>query len=194
MKSVEIVRCGWCGDNELYMEYHDKEWGVPLHDDLELFELLTLEGAQAGLSWLTVLKRRDSYREAFDGFDPHRVAGFNEARTTGLLEDPGIIRNRLKVTSTIKNAKAVIILQDEFGSFDKYIWQFVNSKTRQHHIATLAEIPAVDDEAIRMSKDMKKRGFSFVGPTICYAFMQASGMVNDHLISCFRYPEVKRLT
>ncbi|MCL5283217.1 MAG: DNA-3-methyladenine glycosylase I [Armatimonadetes bacterium] len=192
MKAAEKRRCEWCETNELYLAYHDTEWGVPLHDDRKLFELLTLEGAQAGLSWLTILKRRDGYREAFCGFDPVIVARFDDQKVTELLSCPAIIRNRLKVTSATQNARAVLKVQQEFGSFDGYVWQFVNNTPVQHRYVTLAEMPATDSVAKAMSKDMQSRGFAFVGATICYALMQACGMVNDHLITCFRHAEVQQ--
>ncbi len=187
---TKLVRCGWSGDNELYISYHDNQWGVPLHDDKKLFELLTLEGAQAGLSWLTILKRREGYSKAFQGFDPKNVSNFDDARVDKLMNDEGIIRNRLKILSVIKNAKAILEIQKEYGSFDKYLWGFVNAKPIQHHYTQLSELPASDSIATSMSKDLRKRGMGFVGPTICYAYMQASGMVNDHLTSCFRYQQL----
>jgi DNA-3-methyladenine glycosylase I len=188
--ATERIRCGWCGDDGLYRRYHDEEWGVPLHDDRRLFELLVLEAAQAGLSWLTVLRRREGYRRAFDGFDIAAVARYDEARADALLQDAGIIRNRQKVAATIQNAGAVLRVQEEFGSLDRYLWQFVGGVPIRNARASLAEIPATSPESVAMSKDLRKRGFAFVGPTICYAFMQASGMVNDHTTECFRYGEV----
>lgn len=182
------VRCGWVPDDPLYIAYHDEEWGVQLHDDRALFELLTLEGAQAGLSWITVLRKRENYRRLFDGFDPQVVAGYDEDKVAELLADPGIVRNRLKVESTIANARGVLALQEEFGSFDSYIWQFVGGQPRVNHWTSLSEVPAQTAESEAMSKDLRRRGFRFVGPTICYAFMQASGMVNDHTVDCFRHP------
>jgi DNA-3-methyladenine glycosylase I len=187
---MKLSRCSWCGDEEPYVSYHDKEWGVPLHDDQKLFELIILEGAQAGLSWITVLKRRDGYRQAFDNFVITKVARFDEKKIAKLMDDPGIIRNRLKISSAIKNAQAVLTIQKEFDSLDKYLWQFVKNKPVQHKFKQLSDLPAVDDIAIEMSKDLKKRGLNFVGPTICYAFMQSTGMVNDHMITCFRYKEL----
>ncbi len=193
MKENEKRRCEWCRNNDLYIAYHDGEWGAPLHDDRKLFEMLTLEGAQAGLSWLTILKKRDGYRKAFCGFDPRTVALFNDQNVVVLLDYPNIIHNKLKVLSVIKNARAVLAVQEEFGSFDAYVWRFVDNAPVQHSYTTLAEIPDTDAVAKAMSKDMQRWGFAFVGATICYAFMQACGMVNDHLITCFRYTEVQRL-
>jgi DNA-3-methyladenine glycosylase I len=171
--------------------YHDKEWGVPLHDERKLFEFIILDGAQAGLSWSTVLRKRENYRKAFHGFDPKMVAGYTKRDVERLLKDDGIIRNRLKVESAIINAKMFLEIRKEFGSFDAYIWQFTDGKTVQHKCRRLADIPATSEESDAMSRDLKKRGFKFVGSTICYAFMQAAGMVNDHLVSCFRYREVQ---
>jgi DNA-3-methyladenine glycosylase I len=185
-----LNRCEWCTGNELYLQYHDLEWGVAVHDERRLFEFLILEGAQAGLSWLTVLRKRDAYREAFDAFDPEKIAGYGHEKISELLNNDGIIRNRLKIEAAIRNAQAFIQVQEKFGSFDSYIWNFVNGKTIQNRFATLKEIPAETEISVIISKDMKKRGFSFVGPTIIYAHMQATGMVNDHLISCFRYREL----
>jgi DNA-3-methyladenine glycosylase I len=184
-------RCGWASlDNDLYREYHDREWGVPVHDDRLLFEFLALEGAQAGLSWSTVLNKRENYRKAFDGFDPKRVAKYDASKVRRLLADPGLIRNRLKIRATIQNAKAFLEVQKEFGTFDSYMWEFVGGEPRVNRWRTLKEIPAKTPESEAMSKDLLRRGFSFVGPTICYAHMQAVGMVNDHLMSCFRYREL----
>ncbi|MHC4259251.1 MAG: DNA-3-methyladenine glycosylase I [Planctomycetota bacterium] len=183
-------RCGWPGDSALMQAYHDTEWGVPLHDDRKLFEFIVLDGAQAGLSWLTVLKKRENYRKAFDGFDPVKTARYSEKKIERLLQDPGIIRNRLKVKSAVQNAKAFLKVQKEFGSFDAYIWQFVNHKPIQNRFKKLSDLPAKTAESDAMSKDMKKRGFNFVGSTICYAFMQAAGMVNDHCVHCFRYKPI----
>ena len=187
-------RCDWSGTEPIYMDYHDKEWGVPVHDDRMHFEMIILDGAQAGLSWITILKRRDSYREAFDNFDAVKVSRYNDKKVEKLLTNPGIIRNRLKVNSAVKNAQAFLKIQEEFGSFDKYIWQFVNHKTIQNKWKKMAELSAKRAESDAMSKDLKKRGFSFVGSTICYAYMQAAGMVNDHITNCFRYKEVKELS
>ncbi|MBN2379984.1 DNA-3-methyladenine glycosylase I [candidate division WOR-3 bacterium] len=187
-------RCGWVDlEYELYVKYHDEEWGVPVHDDRKLFEMLILEGAQAGLSWSTVLKKRENYRKAFDNFDPKKVAAYDENKVAELIENEGIIRNRLKVNSAIRNAKVVIEIQKEFTSFDKYIWGFVGHKPVQNEITTLAEIPAKTELSDEISKNLKKRGMNFVGSTIIYAFMQSVGMVNDHEVSCFRYSEVKKL-
>jgi DNA-3-methyladenine glycosylase I len=186
-------RCDWVPDDDLYAAYHDEEWGVPLHDDRALFELLTLEGAQAGLSWITVLRKRGNYRKLFDGFDPGIVATYDEDKVAALLADPGIVRNKLKVRSTIDNAKGVLDVQREFGSFDAYIWQFVGGKPIVNAPASIAAVPALSSESETMSKALRKRGFRFVGPTICYAFMQASGMVNDHTVDCFRYAETQAL-
>jgi DNA-3-methyladenine glycosylase I len=187
-------RCGWHGEDPIYVDYHDTEWGVPVHDDRTLFEMIVLDGAQAGLSWITILKRRDSYREAFDNFDARKVAVYDERKIAELLENPGIIRNRLKVNSAVQNARAFLEVSEEFGAFDKYIWQFVGHKPVQNSRKSLKHIPAKSKESDDMSKDMKKRGFSFVGSTICYAFMQAAGMVNDHIVDCFRYEEVKKMS
>jgi DNA-3-methyladenine glycosylase I len=184
---MTVTRCAWAGDDPLYVAYHDDEWGVPLHDDRLLFEFLILEGAQAGLSWSTILKKRENYRAAFDGFDPAIVARYDEAKVAALLADPGIVRNRLKVRSAIQNAQAFLRVQEEFGSFDAYIWQFVGGQPVQNAWQSLADLPAETATSRAMSKDLKKRGFNFVGPTICYAFMQAVGMVNDHTVDCFRY-------
>ena len=178
------------GDSPLMVQYHDKEWGVPVHDDRTLFEFLVLEGAQAGLSWQTVLNKRENYRKAFHAFQPAKIARYNNKDAQRLLRDPGIIRNRLKVQATINNAKQILQLQREYGSFDKYIWQFVGGKPVKHRFESLGEIPATTNESDSMSKDLRKRGLRFVGPTICYAFMQAVGMVNDHTTKCFRYGTV----
>ena len=186
-------RCPWGTSDPLYVSYHDDEWGVPLHDDRRLFEMLVLEGAQAGLSWLTVLKKRAGYRRAFSRFDPKRVARFDAAKVGQLLGNPAIIRNRLKIESAVRNASAVLTTQDEFGTFDAYIWQFVHGTPRQNRWTRMAQVPARTAGSDAMSKDLKRRGFTFVGSTICYAFMQATGMVNDHLVDCFRYRVVKRL-
>jgi DNA-3-methyladenine glycosylase I len=182
-------RCPWAL-NPLSIQYHDQEWGVPQHDDQVLFEFLVLEGAQAGLSWSTILKKRDNYRRAFARFDPGVVARYDARKTAKLLADPGIVRNRLKIAAAIKNAKAVLAVQKEFGSFDAYVWRFVGSQPVCNAWKTLKQIPARTPESDGMSKDLLARGFKFVGPTICYAFMQAVGMVNDHLVGCFRYEEV----
>ena len=182
-------RCAWAA-KEPMIRYHDEEWGVPLHDDRRLFEMLILEGAQAGLSWDTILNKRESYRRAFDEFDPPAIAKYDEQDVTRLLSDPGIVRNRLKVRSAIQNARAFLAVQEEYGSFDAYIWQFVRGRPRRNDRRSLEELPARTAESDAMSKDLKKRGFNFVGSTICYAFMQAVGMVNDHMMDCFRYAEI----
>lgn len=184
----ERRRCGWVSDDPLYIEYHDREWGVPEHDDRRLFEMLILEGAQAGLSWITVLKKRGAYRELFEGFDPEIVAKIPPARVEELLQNPGIIRNRLKVESTVTNARAFLKVQEEFGTFDAYLWRFVGGEPKVNAWKTLAQVPASTEQSDALSKDLKKRGFRFVGTTICYAYMQAVGMVNDHTTDCFRYP------
>lgn len=183
-------RCGWAGNDPIYIAYHDKEWGVAVHDDIKHFEFIILEGAQAGLSWITILKRRENYRKAFDNFDPEKVAKYNEEKIEELLNNEGIIRNRRKVEAAVANAKAFLEVQKEFGSFDKYIWQFVGGEVIKNSWKSLEEVPPKTLESEAMSKDLKKRGFKFVGPTICYAYMQAAGMVNDHLVDCFRYGEV----
>lgn len=185
-KKADIVRCAWAS-NDLAIRYHDEEWGAPQHDDRVLFEFLILEGAQAGLSWDTILRKRENYRAAFDGFDPKKIAKYDSRKQQQLLRNEGIIRNRLKVASAILNAKAFLAVQKEFGSFDGYIWQFVGGKPRVNAWKMGMKLPASTPESDAMSKDLKKRGFNFVGPTICYAFMQAMGMVNDHAVECFRY-------
>lgn len=185
----EKQRCGWAR-NELAIHYHDTEWGVPLRDDQKLFEFLILEGAQAGLSWDTILAKRDNYRAAFDDFDAVKIAAYDERKLAELLQNIGIVRNRLKIASAVQNAKAYLKTVEEFGTFDKYIWQFVGDKPIVNAWATMKEVPAKTIESDSMSKDLKKRGFNFVGSTICYAFMQATGMVNDHLTNCFMYKEV----
>jgi DNA-3-methyladenine glycosylase I len=187
---MAVERCGWA-KGELYEQYHDTEWGVPLHDDLALFEFLVLEGAQAGLSWSTILNKRENYRKAFGGFDPKKVARFDERKIAALLENPGIVRNKLKVRSAVTNAKAFLAVQKEFGSFDKYIWGFVGGKPIQNVWPTMKDVPPRTTESDAMSKDLLKRGFTFVGSTICYAHMQATGMVNDHIVTCFRHKELK---
>jgi DNA-3-methyladenine glycosylase I len=180
------VRCAWA-NGELSVRYHDEEWGVPAHNDGTLFEFLILEGAQAGLSWSTILNKRENYRKAFDGFDPERVARYDRRKIDRLLRDSGIVRNRLKIASAVANAKAFLNVQKEFGSFDRYVWQFVHGKPQVNSPRSLKQVPARTPASDAMSKDLKKRGFNFVGSTICYAFMQAVGMVNDHVIDCFRY-------
>ena len=185
-------RCPWGESHPLYVPYHDREWGMPLHEERRFFELLVLEGAQAGLSWLTILKKRDAYRKAFDGFDPRKVARYDAKKVARLLADDGIIRNRLKIAAAIANARAFLAVQREFGSFDAYVWRFVGGKPIQHRRRSVKEVPARSAESDAMSEELRKRGFRFVGSTICYAFMQAAGLVNDHLVTCFRYREVRR--
>ncbi len=185
-----IVRCAWAGADPLYREYHDREWGEPVHDDRRLFEFLVLEGAQAGLSWITILRKRAAYRAAFEGFDPRIVARFDEARVERLLADPGIVRNRLKVESAIANARAFLAVREEYGSFDAYMWRFVGGRPIQNAWKCLREIPASTPLSDALSRDLKGRGFRFVGSTICYAHMQAVGMVNDHTVDCFRWREL----
>jgi DNA-3-methyladenine glycosylase I len=188
-----MTRCPWAGTDPLYVSYHDEEWGIPSHDDRHLFEMLILEGAQAGLSWITILRKRERYREVFDGFDARRVARFTPARVERLLKDEGIVRNRLKVEGAVRNARAFLDVQKEFGSFDRYIWQFVGGAPLVNVRKTMKDVPAQTPESDQMSRDLKKRGFTFVGSTICYAFMQATGMVDDHLVDCFRYkPRARR--
>lgn len=188
-----ISRCPWCGSDPLYVRYHDTEWGVPVSDDRKLFEFLILEGAQAGLSWLTVLRKREAYRAAFASFDPEQVARFDERRAAALLQNPGIIRNRQKVAAAITNARAFLEIVANFGSFSAYQWRFVDGQPRQYRRRRIAQIPATSRESDAMSKDLKQRGFKFVGSTIMYAHMQAVGMVNDHLVSCFRHAEVQAM-
>lgn len=183
-------RCGWVSDHPLYIEYHDQEWGVPVHDDRKLFEMLILEGAQAGLNWLTILKKREGYRRAFADFDPNIVAKFDDQKAEELRNDTNIIRNRLKIAAAIQNAKIFLKVQKEFGSFDAYIWQFIGKNPIQNSWQSLSDVPAKTHISEVMSKELKKREFRFVGPTICYAFMQATGMVNDHTTDCFRYSEL----
>ncbi len=183
-------RCPWAGTDPLYLAYHDTEWGTPLHDDRKLFEFLILEGAQAGLSWLTILRKRKTYREAFDHFDPREVSSYDTRKVGELLRNPGIVRNRLKVEAAVGNARAFLAVQEEFGTFDRYIWRFVGGRPIRNAWRSGDEIPASTPESIAMSKDLKRRGFRFVGATVCYAFMQAVGMVNDHTVECFRYGEL----
>jgi DNA-3-methyladenine glycosylase I len=187
--SENTTRCPWPVD-DLYVAYHDTEWGVPLHDDRALFEFLILEGAEAGLSWHTVLKKRESYRAAFDQFDPQKVARYTPAKIKKLLANPGLIRNRLKIASAVRNARAFLAVQEEFGSFDRYIWRFVDGRPIINHPRSMKEVPARTRASDAMSQDLKQRGFNFVGSTICYAHMQATGMVNDHLVHCFRHGEL----
>jgi DNA-3-methyladenine glycosylase I len=184
-------RCDWLTEDAIYRAYHDTEWGVPVHDDTKLFEMLILEGAQAGLSWLTVLKRRESYRQAYDGFDPAKIAKWDKVKIEDLLKNPGIIRNRLKVQAAVINAKAYLKVIEEFGRFDAFIWSFVGDSPIRNSWRNIKEIPATTPESDTMSKELKKRGFKFTGSTICYAFMQAVGMVNDHTVDCFRYKDIK---
>jgi len=185
-------RCEWSGTDPLYLKYHDDEWGVPLHDDQDLFELLILEGAQAGLSWLTILKKRDNYRKAFHGFDPQKIAGYTATDVQRLLADPGIVRNSRKIESAIRNARGVLAIREEFGSFDSFLWRYVDYQPIQNAWRSLAEVPAKTTISDMISKDLKKRGFNFLGSTICYAFMQAVGMVNDNVVACFRHEQVKK--
>jgi DNA-3-methyladenine glycosylase I len=185
-----LARCGWAGSDPLYIKYHDTEWGVPVTDDRTLFEFLILEGAQAGLSWITILRKRENYRQAFDNFEPLKVAAYNEAKIDQLIDNPGIIRNRRKIEAAVLNGRAFITAQEEFGSFAKYLWSFVNYKPIQNTWKSLEDVPAQTDISQSLSRDLQKRGFRFVGPTICYALMQAVGMVNDHTVDCFRHAEV----
>ncbi len=187
-----IHRCGWCGEDPLYVAYHDTEWGVPVHDEQKLFEFILLESMQAGLSWITILKKRENFREAFAQFVPEKIAQFNDEDVERCMNNAGIIRNRLKVNSAVKNARAFLELQSRHGSFDSYIWKFTDGKVIQNEWRNMREIPAVTPQSEAMSKDLKKNGFTFVGPTVCYAHMQATGMVNDHLVDCFRYQEVQK--
>ena len=189
-----MIRCPWCTTDPLYTTYHDTEWGVPLHDDRALFEFLVLEGMQAGLSWLTILRKRENYRRVFDGFDPERVARYDGRMVRRLMADRGIVRNRMKIAAAITNARAFLRTQEEFGSFDRYVWQFVDGHPIRNAWKTLRQIPAETGESRALSKDLRQRGFAFVGPIICYAHMQATGMVNDHLVDCFRCRQVQRAT
>ena len=185
-----MKRCDWCTNDPIYMDYHDTEWGVPIHNDRDFFEFLILEGAQAGLSWITILKRRENYRKAYDHFDPEVVARYGGGKIASLLADPGIIRNKLKVNSSVTNARAFLEIQEEFGSFDAYAWRFVDGKQRVNTFRTMEEVPANTPESDAFSRDLKQRGFKFVGSTIIYSLMQAAGMVNDHLTTCFRHAQV----
>jgi len=187
------TRCGWCGSDPVYVRYHDEEWGVPVHDDRIHFEFLLLEGAQAGLSWSTILRKRERYREAFAGFDAEAVARFGLRDVTRLLRDPGLVRNRLKIEGAVSNARAFLAVQEEFDSFDRYVWRFVDGRPIQGRWKELRQLPAHTAESDALSKDLKRRGFSFVGPTIAYAYMQAVGLVNDHLVGCYRRQQVARL-
>ena len=191
IKNTDKVRCSWVTDDPLYMEYHDSEWGSPIYNDRLLFEFLILEGAQAGLSWLTVLKKHDNYRRCFENFDAKKIARYNNRKIESLLSNPGIIRNRLKIEAAIINSQAFLQVQQEWGSFSEYIWQFVDGKPIKNHWKTFKHIPTRTDISDNMAKDLKKRGFKFVGSTICYAYMQAVGMVNDHTVNCFRYRKIK---
>jgi DNA-3-methyladenine glycosylase I len=186
-------RCEWCESDPLYIAYHDEEWGIPVHDDRHLFEMLLLEGAQAGLNWLTILKKRENYRKAFHAFDPEKIAKYSQRDIQRLLNDPGIVRNRLKIESTIKNARGVLDIIQEFGSFSSFLWRYVNNRPRQNAWKSLRDLPARTEQSDMVSNDLKKRGFNFIGSTICYAFMQSVGMVNDHIVGCFRYAEVKKM-
>lgn len=186
------TRCDWTGESDLMIAYHDEEWGVPVRDDTKLFEFLVLDGAQAGLSWSTILNKRENYRRAFDHFDAAKVARYGPAKVKRLLADEGIVRNRLKINAAIENARRFLEVQAEHGSFADYIWQFTDGKTRQNAWKRISDVPATSPESDQMSKDLKQRGFKFAGSTICYAFMQAAGMVNDHLVSCFRYKRLRR--
>jgi DNA-3-methyladenine glycosylase I len=190
----DITRCAWCGADPLYVDYHDQEWGVPLHDERALFEFLILEGAQAGLSWRTILNKREGYRRAFDHFDVERIAGYGDAEVARLLADPGIVRNRLKIASTLINARATLEIREQFGGLDAYFWRFVEGRPIQNAWTELSQIPAKTALSDKISRDLKQRGFKFIGSTIVYAHMQATGMVNDHLIGCFRHRQVARLS
>ena len=188
-----LKRCDWCLSNELYIDYHDNEWGIPVHDDRKLFEFLLLEGVQAGLSWLTVLRKRDAYCEAFNGYDPEIISRYGSEKIAELMNNAGIIRNKLKIEAAVKNARSFLKVQEEIGSFDKYIWNFIDGRPIQNSYHNLKEIPAETDISRAISKDMKKRGFTFAGPTIIYSHMQATGMVNDHLTDCYRYHELNKI-
>jgi len=189
-----VKRCAWCGDDPLYVAYHDEDWGVPVYDDQLLFEMLTLEGAQAGLSWLTILRKRENYRKAFHNFDAYKISRYDQKEIDRLMQDAGVVRNRLKIESTIKNARGFLLLQEEFASFADYLWRFVDGKPITNTWKDLSAIPPNTKISDQLSKDLKKRGFNFVGSTICYAFMQSIGMVNDHTTECFRYQEINQLT
>ena len=186
-------RCSWCEKEQIYIDYHDHEWGMPIHDDQKLFEFIILEGMQSGLSWLTVLKKRENFRLAFDYFDPLKIAHYDQGKIASLMQNPGIIRNHAKITATIKNARAFLHLQEKYGSFDNYIWRFTEGKTLHNAWHSLKNLPNHSPESDAMAKDLKCRGFSFIGTTTCYAHMQATGMINDHLVDCFRYSELKAL-
>ncbi|MGB5327429.1 MAG: DNA-3-methyladenine glycosylase I, partial [Gammaproteobacteria bacterium] len=191
MAEPERTRCWWCGDDELYQDYHDFEWGVPVHDERLLFEFLCLEGAQAGLSWITILRKRENYRRAFDNFDAGKIVRYKDKKIAALLQDPGIVRNRLKVNGFVKNARALLELQEQGMTLDEYLWDFVDGEPLQTSRKTIKQVPSNTAISDAMSKDLKKRGFTFVGSTICYAFMQAAGLVNDHTVDCFRHPQLK---
>jgi DNA-3-methyladenine glycosylase I len=191
MAGTDRARCWWCGDDELYQDYHDLEWGVPVHDDRLLFEFLCLEGAQAGLSWITILRKRENYRRVFDNFDADKIARYQDEKIAALLQDPGIVRNRLKVNGFVKNARALLELREQGTTLDAYLWNFVDSEPLQNNRQASDQVPANTDISDAMSKDLKKRGFTFVGSTICYAFMQAAGLVNDHTVDCYRHSELK---
>jgi DNA-3-methyladenine glycosylase I len=191
MTAVDRTRCWWCGDDELYQHYHDLEWGVPVHDDRLLFEFLCLEGAQAGLSWITILRKRENYRRVFDNFDADKIARYQDAKIATLLQDPGIVRNRLKVNGFVKNARALLKMQEQGMTLDAYLWNFVDGEPMQNNWKAIDQVPSNTDISDAMSKDLKKRGFTFVGSTICYAFMQAAGLVNDHTVDCYRHSELK---
>jgi len=190
MATTEIRRCWWCGDDELYQHYHDREWGVALHDDRQLFEFLCLEGAQAGLSWITILRKRENYRRVFDEFDAQKIVRYSDSKIAELLQDPGIVRNRLKVNGFVKNARAYLELREQNLTLDQYLWNFVDGKPLQNNWKSIEQVPATSAISDAMAKDLKKRGFTFVGSTICYAFMQAAGLVNDHVSDCFRHREL----
>jgi DNA-3-methyladenine glycosylase I len=189
-KHKEKIRCAWAGTDPLYVAYHDREWGVPVHRDRKLFEMLTLEGAQAGLAWITILRKRENYRKAFCGFDPAKVARFDKRQVNKLLQDPGIVRNRAKVESTVQNARVFLEIREEFGTFNKFCWQFVDGEPRINRRRSMKSLPAKTEQSTALSKELLRRGMRFVGPTICYAFMQAVGMVNDHTVRCFRHAEL----
>jgi DNA-3-methyladenine glycosylase I len=191
MNDANLQRCWWCGDDQLYQHYHDCEWGVPVHDERDLFEFLCLEGAQAGLSWITILRKRENYRRAFDDFDAEKIVRYDETKIAELLQDAGIVRNKLKVNGFVKNARATLAMRDQGLTLDAYLWDFVDGQPLQNNRRSMSEVPATTDISDAMSKDLKKRGFTFVGSTICYAFMQAAGLVNDHVIDCFRHPQLQ---
>jgi len=191
MSESTVKRCWWCGDDELYQHYHDHEWGVPVHDERDLFEFLCLEGAQAGLSWITILRKREHYRQAFDYFDADKIAAYSDDRVAALLQDPGIVRNRLKVNGFVKNARACLRMREQGLTLNDYLWGFVDGEPLQNERRAMSDVPATTAESDAMAKDLKKRGFTFVGSTICYAFMQAAGLVNDHLLDCYRHRQLK---